>query len=168
MKTNMTEKDKKLLVTMLIIVIVVAIGYWGIIPQIKAYNELETKIEREEETQKLNKLKIQNTAIIEMSAEEYEEKLAKVKDQFYQIMTSAEVDRMMTDLATKRGLTIYELSFNMPKGTTGRRAYVNSQLYQLQNAMIEEYNKAEEAEEKSSSKKSSTEEEDSTESSSKS
>ena len=49
MKTNMTEKDKKLLVEMLIGVIIVAIGYWGVIPQLKAYNDLETKIEKEED-----------------------------------------------------------------------------------------------------------------------
>ena len=35
MKTQMTERDKKLLVGMFIFVIIVAIGYWGIIPQIK-------------------------------------------------------------------------------------------------------------------------------------
>ena len=43
MKTQMTERDKKLLVGMFIFVIIVAIGYWGIIPQIKAYNKLGTK-----------------------------------------------------------------------------------------------------------------------------
>ena len=69
MKTNMTERDKKLLVGMLIAVIIVAIGYWGIIPQVKAFNELETKIEKEEETQKINKLKISNTSLIEMQAD---------------------------------------------------------------------------------------------------
>ena len=48
MKTNMTDKDKRLLVGMFIFVIIVAIGYWGVIPQIKAYSELGEKIEKEE------------------------------------------------------------------------------------------------------------------------
>lgn len=155
MKTNMTERDKKLLVGMLIGVIIVAIGYWGIIPQIKAYNELESKIEKEEETQKINKLKISNTALIEMQAEEYEEKLASVKDSFYPMMNSAQVDEMMTGLASKYGLNIYELKFNMPYTPSFRMAYVHSQLYQQQQALIKEYQDAQEQAEASSSKSSS-------------
>ena len=142
MKTNMTEKDKKLLVGMLIGVIIVAIGYWGIIPQLKAYGDLETKIEKEEETQKLNKMKISNTALIEMQAEEYEAKLAKVKDKFYQIMNSAEIDQMFTNLATKRDLNIYELKFSPSTKPTERQAYVNSALYQQQQELKKAYEDA--------------------------
>ena len=163
MKTNMTEKDKKLLVGMLIGVIIVAIGYWGIIPQLKAYGELETKIEKEEETQKLNKLKISNTALIEMQAEDYEEKLSTVKDEFYQILNSAEVDQMFTDLATKRNLNVYELKFTPSTTPTERGAYVNSALYQQQKELKAAYEKAikeaEKAEKKNNTK---TQSEDST------
>ena len=77
MKTNMTERDKRLLVGMLLFVIIVAVGYWGILPQYKRYKKLETKIEQEEEEQKLNKMKIANLAMIEMQAEEYEQKIAE-------------------------------------------------------------------------------------------
>ena len=157
MKTNMTEKDKKLLVGMLIGVIIVAVGYWGIIPQLKAYGELETKIEKEEETQKLNKMKITNTSLIEMQAEDYETKLATVKDEFYQILNSAEIDRMFTDLATKRNLNVYELKFTPSTTPTERGAYVNSVLYQTQQELksqYEEEKKKAEEQEKSSKKKS--------------
>ena len=160
MKTNMTERDKKLLVGMLIGVIIVAIGYWGIIPQISAYNELETKIEKEEETQKLNKMKITNTPLIEMQADEYEQKLAAVKDDFYQILTSAEVDQMLTDIALKNKLNIYELKFSMPTKATGREAYVNSALYKQQQILKKEYKNAlkkAEAAEKKAAKQTTTE-----------
>ena len=50
MKTNMNERDKKLLVGMLIGVIIVAVGYWGIRPQLKQYFALAEKIEKEEDT----------------------------------------------------------------------------------------------------------------------
>ncbi len=156
MKTNMTEKDKKLLVGMLIGVIIVAIGYWGIIPQLKAYGDLETKIEKEEETQKINKMKISNTALIEMQAEDYETKLATVKDEFYQILNSAEIDRMFTDLATKRNLNVYELKFTPSTTPTERIAYVNSALYQSQKELKAQYEaekKKEEEQEKNSKKK---------------
>ena len=142
MNTNMTERDKKLLVGMLIGVLIVAIGYWGIIPQIKAYSELGTSIEKEEETQKLNKMKIANTSLIEMQAEDYEKKLAGVKDDFYQILTSAEVDQMLTELATKRKLYIYDLKFSMPKEPSTRTAYIYSGLFTKQQEMIKAYKDA--------------------------
>ncbi len=142
MKTNMTERDKRLLVGMLLFVIIVAVGYWGILPQYKRYKKLETKIEQEEEEQKLNKMKIANLAMIEMQAEEYEQKIAEKKDEFYQVMKSSEVDRMMTELASNRGLDIYELSFSMPGSPTERMAYQYSELYQRQQDMKKEYESA--------------------------
>ncbi len=132
MKTNMTERDKKLLVGMFIGVIIVAIGYWGILPQIKRYNALEEKIEKEEEERKINKMKIMNLSMIEIQAEEYEQKIVEKKDEFYQIMKSSEVDRMMTELATGSNLDIYELNFTMPTSPSERMAYQNSALYQWQ------------------------------------
>lgn len=132
MKTTMTEKDKRLLVGMFMFVIIVAIGYWGIIPQIKAYSELEAKIEKEESVQKINKMKIANASLIEMQVEDYGEKLNAVKDDFYPILSSADVDRMFTQMALNRKLNIYELKFNMPQAPTDRLAYVYSPLNQLQ------------------------------------
>ena len=154
MKTNMTERDKRLLVGMLLFVIIVAVGYWGILPQYKRYKKLETKIEQEEEEQKLNKMKIANLAMIEMQAEEYEQKIAEKKDEFYQVMKSSEVDKMMTELASNRGLDIYELSFSMPGSPTERMAYQYSDLYDRQQEMMREYNAASD-EDVSSSKKAS-------------
>lgn len=142
MKTNMTERDKRLLVGMLLFVIIVAVGYWGILPQYKRYKKLETKIEQEEEEQKLNKMKIANLAMIDMQAEEYEQKIAEKKDEFYQVMKSSEVDKMMTEMASNRGLDIYELSFSMPSSPTERMAYQYSDLYNRQQDMMREYNAA--------------------------
>ena len=104
MKTNMTERDKKLLVFMFMVVIVVGIGYWGVIPQIKAANSYASKAEDEEAEKKINQLKIVNAAGIDMQAEEYKSQIAEKKDEFYPIMTNSEVDRMMTEMARDEGL----------------------------------------------------------------
>ena len=154
MKTTMTEKDKRLLVGMFMFVIIVAIGYWGIIPQIKAYSELESKIEKEESTQKINKMKIANAGLIEMQVEDYEEKLDAVKDDFYPILTSAEVDRMFTQMALNKKLNIYELIFNMPQAPTERLAYIYSPLNQLQLEQQESYGDLEAAAESTGNKSS--------------
>ena len=132
MKTNMNERDKKLLVGMLIGVIIVAVGYWGIRPQLKQYFALAEKIEKEEDTQKLNKQKLLNVGSIAAQADSYEQRIAERKDEFYPMMSSSEVDRMMTQMALGHNLNIYDLSFNMPSSPTGRLAYQNSSLYAWQ------------------------------------
>lgn len=132
MKTNMTERDKKLLVGMFIGVIIVAIGYWGIRPQLKKYFSLEEKIEKEEDTKKINEQKMLNAGTIAIQADGYEEKIAERKDEFYPIMTSSDVDRMMTQMAVGHNLNVYDLSFNMPSSPTARLAYQNSSLYAWQ------------------------------------
>ena len=143
MKTNMTENDKRLLFILAIGVIIVAIGYWGILPQIKRYNKLEEKVEYEEEEKSINQLKLANVSMIEIQADEYEAKIAEKKDEFYQIMTSSEIDRMMTQLAVERDLEVYDLQFAMPGAPTSRMAYQNSALYEKQKLLMEEYAKSE-------------------------
>ncbi len=145
MKTNMTERDKKLLVGMFIGVIIVAIGYWGIRPQLRQYFALAEKIEKEEDTQKLNKQKLLNMGSIEVQADGYEEKIAERKDEFYPVMTSSEVDRMMTQMAVGHNLNIYDLSFNMPTSPTARLAYQNSSLYAWQLEAMANYSEDDES-----------------------
>ena len=132
MKTNMTERDKKLLVFMFMVVIIVGIGYWGVIPQIKAANSYSSKAEDEEAEKKINQLKIVNAAGIEIQADEYREDIGDSKDEFYHIMTNSEVDKMMTEMAEEEGLEIYDLSFYMPSAPSERMAYQNSELYTQQ------------------------------------
>ncbi len=139
MKTTMTERDKKLLLWMFIGVIIVAIGYWGIRPQLKKYTELGKKIEKQEDQKKLNQMKIMNLSGVEIQAEEYEKKIAEKKDEFYQIMTSSDIDRMMTEIAVDNSLYIYDLRFTMPQSPSERMAYQYSELYQQQMAQKAEY-----------------------------
>ena len=143
MKTNMTERDKKLLVGMFIGVIIVAIGYWGILPQIKQYKALEAKIQREEAIQKINKIKILNAGTLEVQADDYESRIAERKDEFYPVMNSSQVDKIMTELAVGNNLNVYDLSFNMPSSPTSRVAYKNSSLYTRQQQMMAEYTPSE-------------------------
>ena len=145
MKTNMTERDKKLLVGMFIGVIIVAIGYWGIRPQLKKYFALQEKIEKEEDTKKINEQKMLNVGAISVMADGYEEKIAERKDEFYPVMSSSEVDRMMTQMAVGHNLNVYDLSFNMPTSPTGRLAYQNSSLYAWQLEAMANYSEDDES-----------------------
>ena len=144
MKTNMTEKDKRLLFILAVGVIIVAIGYWGVRPQLKKYIELETKIAQQEEEKSINQLKIANAANIEMQADDYEKKIAEKKDEFYQIMNSSEIDRMMTQMAIEEKLEVYDLQFTIPDIHSGREAYQYSELFERQQQLKKEYLEAQE------------------------
>ena len=132
MKSTMTERDKKLLLGMFIFVIVVAIGYWGIIPQIKKYNKLGSRIDKEEVTQSINEQKVSNLIFVESMCEEYEEKMAENKDKFFDMMTEAEVDFFLTTKAVKHNLEAYSLNIDIPDKPSERMAYVYSDLYNQQ------------------------------------
>ena len=132
MKTNLTEKDKRLLLIMFIFVIVVGIGYWGILPQIKAYKELGGEIEKQEVLKSVNEQKVANVFFVEAQCEEYEEAMAADKEKFYDMMSEADIDRMLTTMAIKNGLEAFSFSINIPGSPSDRKAYIYSDLYQQQ------------------------------------
>ena len=132
MKSNLTEKDKRLLLFMFIFVIVVSIGYWGIIPQIKQYRELEGEIEKETVKQSINEQKVMNLFLVEDQCSTYEEEMAEDRAKFFDMMTEADIDRMLTTNAVSNGLEIYSFSVNIPDKPSSRMAYVYSDLYQEQ------------------------------------
>lgn len=132
MKSNLTEKDKRLLLFMFLFVIVVGIGYWGILPQIKQFNTLENEIDKETVKQSINEQKVMNLFIVEDQCTEYEEAMAEDKTKFYDMMTEADIDRMLTSNAVSNGLEVFSFSVNIPDKPSSRMAYIYSDLYQRQ------------------------------------
>ncbi len=138
----MSDKDLRLLVFMFLIVVVVGIGYWGIRPQIKAFTNMQEEIDEQQATAELNDLKVTNLMMVSTMADEYEEDIAKCKDEFYPIMKSSEVDQMMTAKAHNQNLEIFDLRFSMPDEPTERMAYQYSELYDEQRKARTEYEKS--------------------------
>ena len=124
---------------MFLIVVVVGIGYWGIRPQIKAFTNMQEEIDEQQATAELNDLKVTNLMMVSTMADEYEEDIAKCKDEFYSIMKSSEVDQMMTAKAHNQNLEIFDLRFSMPDEPTERMAYQYSELYKEQQQARAEY-----------------------------
>ena len=118
MKSNLTEKDKRLLLIMFIFVVVVGIGYWGILPRIKAYRELESEIEDQEVLKSINEQKVANVIFVESQCDEYETAMAEDKEKFYDMMTEAQIDRMLTTMAIKNGLEAFSFSINIQRKTS--------------------------------------------------
>lgn len=142
MKSNMTERDKKLLLIMFIFVIVVGIGYWGILPQIKKYKSLQSDIDTEEVIKSINEQKIANLFVVEAQCEDYEAEMAENKKKFFDMMTEADIDLFLTTKAIKHNLEAYSLNISIPGQPSGRKAYIYSDLYQQQLEWEEEQRKS--------------------------
>ena len=141
MKTNMSEKDKRLLLFMFLFVVVVGIGYWGIWPQIKAYRSLEKDIEKQEALKSVNEQKVANYVFVESQCDEYEASMTEDKEKFFDMMKSADVDKLLTMKALKHDLESFNLNINIDSRPSTRKAYRYSELYAEQTKWEEERKK---------------------------
>ena len=113
MQVQMTERDKRLIVILSIIVIVVGFGWWGIRPAIKSNTKMSKELDTQLVTQQVNETKISKLFMYETEAEAYEEDIAKEKEHFFPIMSSSEIDRLFTNMVLERGLAAYDLSIRI-------------------------------------------------------
>ena len=127
MKIELTERDKKLLTFMGVFVIVVLIGYYLIIPQLKKATEYNDEIAEQEVLQEVYSQKVANLPFVETSNQELETLIEGAKDNYYPMMDSEEVDRLVTNtVIEKYGLVAYDLSIS-EKSLAGLKPYVYSQ-----------------------------------------
>ena len=138
MKSNMSQKDKRLLLFMFLFVVVVGIGYWGIIPQIKQYNKLEAEIEEQEALKSINEQKVANYIFVESQCDEFEANMAEDKEKFFDRMKEADVDKLLTNKALKYQLESLNLSIHIDSQPSSRMAYRYSDLYSQQIQRAEE------------------------------
>lgn len=138
MKSNMSQKDKRLILFMFLFVVVVGIGYWGIIPQIKQYNKLEGEIEEQEALKSINEQKVANYIFVETQCDEFEANMAEDKLKFFDRMKEADVDKLLTNKALKYQLESLNLSIRIDSQPSNRMAYRYSDLYAQQLSWEEE------------------------------
>ena len=117
---------------MFLFVVIVGIGYWGIYPQVKAFIKLENKINQEEVKKSINEQKVNNLIFVESQCDEFEESMAVNKEKFFDRMTEADVDLLLTGKAIKNHLESFSLSINIPDNPSERRAYIYSDLLKQQ------------------------------------
>lgn len=110
MKIELTQRDKKLLTGLAIFVIVVATGYWGIWPQISAAAEYSKKAADAEHRQSVNEMKIAQLLNVQGYNEELESLIAGAKENYYPMMDSSEIGKLVTDLVIDRyKMAVYDL-----------------------------------------------------------
>ena len=112
--TFMTEKDKKLLYILAIVVILFVFLNYLIFPQVRQSSQLD----RELEEAQFRKMQMQQN-ILSMSGQDrelrqQEERLQQTARKYYPEMTSQEIDSEMTGLILDNHLKAVELKIEMP------------------------------------------------------
>ena len=111
MKVELTQRDKKLLTFLGVFVIVVLVGYYGILPQIKAANEYKDEIEEEELLQEVYQKKIMQLPVVEKNNSDLEGLIEGAKDNYYPMMDSDTIDNLITNkVIDEYKLMAYDLS----------------------------------------------------------
>ena len=128
MQVAMTERDKKLIVMLAIIVIVVSIGYWGIRPAIQAMILANEEIIEQEELKELNDMKIAQIPILQDRTEQYEADVEELKKEYLPYMNSDEIDKMFTGMVLERGLFAYDLDINIESTPASLQPYSFSKM----------------------------------------
>jgi len=123
MQTELTQRDKKLLLFLGIFVIVVCIGYWGIRPAIKNIIQYNEDIEIEQNRKDLDDIKVAQLPMMEAENKYYEEEILNSRADFYPMMTSDEIDKMFTGMVLGYNLGAYDMIIDMPTEECELSAY---------------------------------------------
>ena len=123
MKTEMTEKDRKLLIFLAVFVIAVVSVYWGIRPLVKSIRTLNTSIEEAEEERSINDYKISMLPALEMENEDLNKELEEARIGYFEAMSSDEVDKYLTGVMLEHGLECYDLNFVAAKADSVLEPY---------------------------------------------
>ena len=110
MKAELTQRDKKLLTFLGVFVIVVLVGYYGILPQIKAANEYKDKIEEQEVIKNVYEQKVMQLELVKSNNNELESFISGSKENYYPMMDSDAIDNLITNtVIDKYKLMTYDL-----------------------------------------------------------
>ena len=128
LQTNLNEKDKKTIAVVLFAALIFAIVWFLIRPTITSITTTSDKIEQAETT----KTQYQNKIMYLSSSEALYEKavtdLNESTADFYPVMDSSEIDRMVTSYVLQSGLFAESLNIKMPDGNVEERPYAYSKI----------------------------------------
>ncbi|MCR4717931.1 MAG: type II secretion system protein M, partial [Lachnospiraceae bacterium] len=136
MNTNITERDKKLLYGLGIIVIVALFFIIAIRPLSKSINAKQEKIEEEQITHDVMQTKIQYNSVVQAYVETMTKNVEEKSKRYYKVMDSSAVDRIFTNYALDHSLVVSNLSISMPEETVLFGPYPYSESYKLQEQRV--------------------------------
>ena len=122
-KSGISPRDRKLVSIVGSLIVVVAFVYFAIIPGINEHTEL-AKQDETLATQVANAKDTAATTLLKTQAANNFASVESTLSGFYGVMDAAQVDQLITQIATRYGATVYK--FNVVLPTTGTYAQVNA------------------------------------------
>lgn len=113
---EITERDKKLLLFLSVFVIILGFGFFIIRPLSQADAQLQVELENQEELMLETQQKLAMLPAMEASLTKIEEELEEAAEDFYPVMKSQEIDRLLTGIVVDRGLEARQMTIAMPQG----------------------------------------------------
>ena len=123
----LTQRDKKLLGFLAIVIVLFVFIRLLIMPQMEQYFDLDTEIELAELEKHEMNLKIVSVEGTKKRNEELKEELLDASEAYYPMLSSQEIDREITGIFLKFGGNIENLSITMPSGPSDLKMYVGWQ-----------------------------------------
>ena len=119
----LTERDKKLLGFLAVILVLFLFGRLLIFPQLERYMDLDSQIALAELDKYEMDVKMVSVTGSRKLNEELQTKLQEVSSAYYPMMDSQEIDREVTGFFLESGLEIENLEITMPSGPSKLEAY---------------------------------------------
>ena len=123
-----TDRDKKLIYGLLFIVVIFFFGWCMIRPLYKAIAETSEQIEEQSLIKSANEAKVIGLESARIITDQFDQDLAESTADYYPMMDSSEIDRLVTTYILKKGLIARSLSIQMPTGTVSEKPYIYSDL----------------------------------------
>lgn len=114
MTLKLTERDKKLLVILAVFILIVGIGAGVLMPLMDKGQELQEKVAEAKIEQQEREQKVVSLPVLRDRESTVLSNIEEMKKDFYSIMKSMEIDKMLTELALSKGLTVKELDIRLP------------------------------------------------------
>ncbi len=137
MTTAITARDKKLLYMLGIIVIVALFYIIGIRPINRKITAINKDIDDEQVVYDTIKMKLYQLDLIEDFKVNAENMVEEMSSRYYEMMSSAEADKFITNKALSYNLKVNNLSIQTGKEPVSVLAYSNSEAWKLQEQAIE-------------------------------
>ncbi|MCR5740252.1 MAG: hypothetical protein K6G43_10600 [Lachnospiraceae bacterium] len=128
LSSALTPRDRKLLYALVFIVVIFIFGWCLLRPLYKKIVDTTEKIEIASSLKSSNEAKVIGLAGANNVTVKFEEELAASTEQYYEMMDSAEIDRLVTSYILEKGLMARRLTITMPNGYVTERPYQYSLL----------------------------------------
>lgn len=112
MELTLTNKDKKLLSILACVLIVVGLGWYLIRPLYERSSELDLQIEEAQLTQQEMQLKMQMYPVSQRNYEELKAQAAEATKDYYDLLTTQEVDKEITNIIIGQNLECVNLNIS--------------------------------------------------------